>query len=550
MFKNERKSLAMPVAVVAAIIMMCAACFAFMGTAEAKTFPDQGIEENLTEAATITIAPGFSYNYEITFPESLVDGVEVTIPVNTLPSGTTAELNEANSGAVWGTLHVEIPKGTANGTYDLVLKAYHEASNQTAYQYIIFDVKEGATITPASFDFGYKLVSQGFEQTFTLQSAFGYVASANVQVDGMTLTSDASVTFEGQLQTQTMTVTGTFSGPNSNVTVTINALTSEGEPFTFTDSFIVYSDLSATLAADQIGTTDGSSDSSEITGIPSDLTGVTYSADVSALAEKGVTFDDQTGKVTVTGGAYIDTTVTVTVNHAASGQTATQTVTIQNEGTDASFDLTTEDTYFQSNTYYAVAGEANRATALTAEATLVAQTGFSGFKTGSWTVSGMDGVVSINDAGVISIDASVASATASTQITVGAETEFGMAVSKTFNLVIEGDLTFTADDGQKIVLINSEGKNTGSLSFTAEAANAVLSYDDGDYSEASPFDAALNEAEQKIDFGINSQDEVYTYTLTVNTIGGQSETLEFTVEAFALLSFTSTPTNDVEIIGA
>ena len=56
MFATERKSLAVPVAIFAAVLMLCAALFAFAGASEAKTFPDQGIDEDL-EPSTIEMAP-------------------------------------------------------------------------------------------------------------------------------------------------------------------------------------------------------------------------------------------------------------------------------------------------------------------------------------------------------------------------------------------------------------------------------------------------------------------------------------------------------------
>ena len=174
MFATERKSLAVPVAIFAAVLMLCAALFAFAGASEAKTFPDQGIDEDL-EPSTIEMAPGFSYTYTIMFDETLNEGVEVDYVVNTLPEGTQTNITKQVNGATWGTLKVVLASDCAAGQYDLVLKATHADSGQTAYQYIIFDVKSGVTITPTEIQLGNTIQNDVFSKEFVVTVGYGNI---------------------------------------------------------------------------------------------------------------------------------------------------------------------------------------------------------------------------------------------------------------------------------------------------------------------------------------------------------------------------------------
>ena len=534
MFTNEKRNLVAPVAIIAAIVMVLAGCVAFMGMSEAKTFPEQGIDENLEPAGTIEMAPGFKYTYTIQFDETLNEGVEVDDVVNTLPEGTQTQITKQVSGEDWGTLVVTLASDCPSGQYDLVLKATHAASGQTAYQYIVFDVKTGVTVTPTEIQLGNVIQNDVFSQEFVVTAGYGNIQTLNVEASGFTITS-GQPSADGSQASETFTVTGTPDTIGAK-TVTISGTTTNAETFTKTYNFTVYSEFEGTFEGQTITAIDGNAASSTQQTVPEDLD-VTWA--ITAGQVDGVTIDSTTGVITVDSDNYINQTVTATATDSITSQTKTIDVLVQNEALNPSFTINA-GANFSDNTYYTYAGAANRADALTVAPTLVADSTFSGFADGQWQISGMDGVVSIGTSGAISVDATSASATDSTQITVSATTEFGKTVSATFNLVVEGVLSVS--EGETVTLINVSPDNTKTVTFTADAQYATLSYEE-ENTGGMDLEATLNEEGKQVTFTSSTAAQTYTYTLTVSTMGGQTADIAYTVNTYADLSFDSVPSN-------
>ena len=246
MFTNEKRNLVAPVAIIAAIVMVLAGCVAFMGMSEAKTFEDGDGNTGELEPTVVNIAPGFKYNYEISFATSLNMGTEVTILVNDFATQSIdigAELTktaDSADDATWGTLSLEIPTTCTPGDYDLVLKAVHAASGQTAYQYIQFHVSQGVTITPTELSFDKSIQNDEITQTFTVASGFGTFNEIVVEATGFTLTS-SQPSANGQASVE-VTVTGTPTEIGAK-TITISGSTNNGETFEYEFDFTVYSEF-------------------------------------------------------------------------------------------------------------------------------------------------------------------------------------------------------------------------------------------------------------------------------------------------------------------
>ena len=530
MFATERKSLAVPVAIFAAVLMLCAACFAFAGMSEAKTFPDQGIDEDL-KGTTIEMAPGFSYTYNIKFDETLNEGVEVDDVVNTLPEGTQTTITKQVSGEVWGTLKVILDSDCAAGQYDLVLKASHAESGQTAYQYIIFDVKSGITITPTEIQLGKAIQTKNYEQEFKVTAGYGNIQSITVASTAFDVSSQQP-SVDGTQQSVTFTVSGTPAEIGEK-TITISGYTTHAETFTKTYSFTVYSVFEGSFDGETITAIDSTATSSTQETVPSDLN-VTWA--ITAGEIDGVTVDASTGVVTVDSDNYINQEVTITGTDSITEQTKTKIVTVHNEALNPAIQIG-ENQYLVEGTFYTYVNAGART--LTVSPTLVADSTFSGIA--SWDVSGDDSVVTI-DNGTVTITAPAATAT-SASYTITAETEFGKQMTASFNLVVEGLLSVS--EGETVTLINVSPENTDTVSFTASAENATLVIEEENSNELE-LTADLNEEAQTVTFTSSTAAQHYTYTLSITTLGGQTaQEIEYTINTYADLSFDSVPTNGI-----
>ena len=368
-----------PVAILAAIVMLFAGLAVVAMDSEAKTFPDQGISEDL-QGTTIEIAPGFQYTYTIKFDETLNEGVTVDDVVNTLPEGCTTDIQKNVSGEVWGTLKVVIDEDTPATTYDLVLKAEHAESGQVAYQYIIFDVKSGVTVAPTDINLKLAVQNQTFSQEFTVTAGYGNIQSITVSTEAFDV-SGQQPTADGTSSTATFTISGTPTTIGAK-TITISGTTTHNEQFSKTYEFQVYSEFTGAFDAQTITSLDGSAKSSTQQTVPSDLT-VTWKAD--AELPEGVTLNESTGVVTVESDDYINATVALTATDSITKQTKTMSVTVQNENVNAAIQVQ-ENEYVMDDTYYTYVDAGARTLAVAP--TLVASTTFSGIQT--WSVEGSD----------------------------------------------------------------------------------------------------------------------------------------------------------------
>ena len=166
MFATDRKSLTAPVAFIAAFLMVCVACIGFAGLSDAQgedlsdTYPEYG------NVNPIDIAPGFSWTYTASFN---IEGTVLSAAVNDFQ---TAGFEDAVSIDGMNVV-VTIPEG-ASGAYNLVLQGYHAESEQYAYQWIQFNVKDGIAITPSGEILNNAVV--GTPVNFEISATAGYVA--------------------------------------------------------------------------------------------------------------------------------------------------------------------------------------------------------------------------------------------------------------------------------------------------------------------------------------------------------------------------------------
>lgn len=530
MFANEKRNLVAPLAVLAAILMVCVAFVGFMGMSEAKTFDDGDADTGDLTPTVVNIAPGFIYDYTISFATSLNMGTEVTILVNDFATQSieiNAELTktaDSADDATWGTLSLEIPTTCTAGDYDLVLKAVHAESGQTAYQYIQFHVSQGVTITPTELSFDKSIQNDEITQTFTVASGFGNFTEITVAASGFTLTSEQP-NANGQNSVE-VTVTGTPTEIGAK-TITISGSTYNGETFEYEFPFTVYSEFEGSYEGQTITAIDGNAASSTQQTVPSDLN-VTWA--ITAGQTEGVTIDSSTGVITVDSDNYINQTVTATATDSITSQTKTIDVLVQNEPVGVALQIG-EDQYLIDGTFYTYVSAGART--LTVSPNLVADSTFSGIA--SWDVSGDDSVVTI-DNGTVNITAP-ASAAASTEYTVTAVTEFGKSVTATFNLIVEGQLSASGDNSTTVALNGNDTTKTRTVSASAE--NATLAY------SVAPSDDALQvsmvSGNTEVQFISSTFDQDYTATMTVTTLGGQSAEVTFNIHTYPVLSFSEPP---------
>ena len=535
MFEYSRKSLTAAMAVFAALLMVCVGFAVASEQSEAKSFTDGDGSTGELAPTTVNIAPGFSYEYEIAFASSLNYGANVTVLVNGFElAETPIEVNDnlsktatETSHDVWGTLTLQIPETCAPGQYDFVLKATHTASGQTAYQYIIFDVKSGVTFQPTTIG-GTHIQNDTFTQEFTVTAGLGNIRELTVETDAFDVTSQQpTVGNDSQVETFTITGVPTTAGDK---TITVSGSTSSGETFEKEYTFHVYTEFEGTYEADTITKIDGTQGTSDAETVPSDLD-VTWTSAPSELPA-GVSLNAETGVVTVQSDNYIGTTITLTATDDITGQTKTKQVVIQNEAVAVDLQLDTAQ-YLIDGTFWTYVNAGERT--FTVSPTLVADTTFSGIA--SWDVTGDDTVVTVEN-GTVKITAPAAAA-ASAEYTVSAVTEFGKSIDVTFNLVVEGELT--ADAANKaITLINNATQKTVTQAITASAEYATLSYNVTASDEALTVNMA--EGNTGVIFSSGTFDQSYTAQLVVTTLAGQEATVDFTVNTWSALSFNEPPT--------
>ncbi|QHK17665.1 hypothetical protein JS82_05915 [Methanomassiliicoccaceae archaeon DOK] len=512
MFATDRKGLTAPVAVVAAFLMVCVACIGFAGLSDAQgedlsdTHPEYG------DANPIDIAPGFSWSYTASFN---LEGTVLSAAVNDFE---TAGFEDAVS--IEGmTVVVEIPEG-AQGYYNLVLQGYHADSEQYAYQWIQFNVKDGIAITPSGEILDSAVVGIPVEFEITATAGYGTVTSITATVSD----NDAG-SFTVTPSGSTVTISGTPAVDDLGAhSVKVDVETSNGETATKTYTFTVYNDF--VITADH--TTIGNYEDSEVAtlSVPSDITVSSWTG-LDDYTEGAIVWNSDAMTITVSSDAYINQAIEIGAM-SADGQSASITVTVQNEN----------DTMTMSPDSSSVLTYFGNEEAKTVNMTLSADTGqFSGIQADSYTLaSPVTGVGIDEGTGVVTITGE-AVAQQDTTVTVNATTVYGKTLSTTFTLNVEGAMTFSVAD-DTLVLVCDDEHTVDSELLNGSAEYATVSYTAQATGEnASGIQTSIVEGKLHIDGSTPGQ--TYTVNVTASTPAGQSITETFTVTSYLDLAFDS-----------
>ena len=110
----------------------------------------------------ISIAPGYSWSYTSTFPADLEAGTVLTFEKNELEGVATIDNHTLKISA--------IPADKAGGRYNIVLKAYHVESDQTAFQWIRITVNSAMAV---DYSGCLSEIVKGTSQTIDLKSTGG-----------------------------------------------------------------------------------------------------------------------------------------------------------------------------------------------------------------------------------------------------------------------------------------------------------------------------------------------------------------------------------------
>ena len=483
----------------------------------------EDLSETYGDPYVIDIAPGYSWEYEATFPESLTADVVLDAIVNDLGDAVTY------SGQYNHTVNVTIPSETSVGNYNLVLRATHAASEQVTYQYIQFNVQGGIVITPAGENLGNTVVGTEKQFSFTANTTFSTISSVSATVTGLTVEEDYTVSVSGNTVTITLTPTEEMVGTEQQIVVTAEA--AAGESVTKNYTFDVYRDFVLTPDHTTIG---NQSDASAVISIPEGITVATWTG-VDSLP-KGVTWTAETRTLSVSSDAYIDAEITIGAT-SEDGQTADSIViNVHNESATLALNASEASviTYNDNAADPTVSFSVNESGA------------YSGIASGSYALSAPVTGVSVDaDTGVVTIDSSAVSVQNGTTVTVLAETVFGMQIQGSFTLTVEGDLTFT-DSNNTLILIIDDDHTVSSAAFNGAAENAEVTYT-YDVQPAAGMTVSVDSGMLVAD--CSTPNSNYTVTITAHTAGGQTAQVVYTINVFAELTFTSEPENEVSGVG-
>lgn len=489
MFANtSKRDLAVPMAILAVFMMI-------MVGAVIASEPSDAVGEDLSEtypdASTIELAPGYKYTYTATFPSDLTEGTVLSFELNELDTYATISGH---------TLTVTIPTGYSTGFYNVVLKAYHELSDQTKYQYIRFHIVDEMALAPTG---AVNDILYGASQTITFAATGGL----------------GDVTYEAVATPSGMTFapeTATFSGTPDTYgeqTVTIKATSSEGQVIEDAVNFTVY-DIIQGGSAQTITSINGetvSSDAIEQAG-NTDL-GITWEITGDTQLPVGFNLNPSTG--VISGGSSTYNLVTVTITGTTTNgpvQTATKQVTIQSE---PEFILTGGS---------AILTYVNNSEAVTSTVTPT-----SGTSTVTWGSSSEIAGVSVSDGTVTAQNVTQAGMGQSYVVT--AQTAFGQSDEITVTLNVEDTLAISGDE----TLYGTAGTAATSAAFTVSggSSNELSVTNDGGFSTATISEGALMINNESAHAG--------TVIVTVTSAAGQTATIEVTAQLFSGMEFTSQP---------
>lgn len=482
--KCSRKLLAPAILSVLAML-----CVALVGCADADA-----TGEDLTgygKVSDIAIAPGYSWTYTATFPSDLEPGIELTFAVNELGDVATIKGHTLNVAA--------IPANMAGNSYNIVLKAYHAESEQTAYQWIRMNVGQSLSVSCAD---AVSEIIKGTSATFNLKSEGGVGAvtwTAVKMADGM------------KLERAKVTGAPTTVGEN---TIVLKASTEKGESKELTITFTVYSAIVGG-EAEKIVAIGGKDVSSKAIVNGADL-GVTWKADKALPA--GLTLNTSTGvvsgKYTGTEAGSAEITLTGTSAHGPA-QTATKKITIQYEPSFAIRGGNDKVLTYTGNT-------ADKTVGLSINATTSAIT---------WSIPTTTGIT-ISENGVLTITGSAA-VTADGKIVVTATSANGQKATKTISYVVEDTLHITGASK----LVGKQGVPASAAYTITGGSSNTVAISENTYGDALTF------ADGKLSVSSPSAHASEKITLTVTSAAGQTATIDVDVVVYATLGFDSEPSS-------
>ena len=484
---TNKRNMAIPTAVVAAVLMLCAAVLVCSPMSDA-TGEDL---EGYGEVNEIAIAPGYSWSYTATFPSDLEAGTVLTFQVNELNANATIDGHNVS---------VIIPSDFPAGAYNLVLKAEHADSGQTAYQWIRITVNQALAL---DYSGCVEEIIQGTAQNITLSSTggIGTVTWQEVSLpNGLTLSGN--------------TISGTPTQIGENV-VQVQAVSDKGETKDLEITFTVYNQIVG--GSPQTITSAGSAAASDAIAQTGTDLGVTWAVTGGDLPE-GFQLDAATGVVsgTYTGSEPVETTVTL-IGTAANGpaQTATKEITIRGEPT---FVINGE------NTVLTYTGNAEAKTlALTASATTSAIT---------WTITEMTGVSVENGTVTVTGEAAVGTAQSAT---VTATTAYGQVQTKQITITVEDTLAISGPD--RLVATAGQLATSTAFSITGGSGNVAAITDNGGYGAAITYSAENN----TVSITYPDAKAETPVIITVTSAAGQTATATINVVVYSSMGFDSDP---------
>lgn len=477
---------AVPLMVLSVLAVLC---MSFVGISDL----DGATGENLTGYGTvneISIAPGYSWSYPSTFPADLEEGTVLTFQVNEMEDNATIDGH---------TLKIStIPASMAGNAYNIVLKAYHAESDQTAYQWIRITVNAAMSV---DYSGCLSKIVKGASQNIDLKSEGGIGTvtwTATTMAPGLTLSGNK--------------ITGTPTQVGAN-TIVLKATSSQGETKDLTINFTVYNVIVG--GADQTITAIGgkavSSDAIVQTG--TDL-GVTWTADKALPA--GLSLNKDTGAIS---GTYTDTTagqavitLTGTTTHGPS-QTATKKVTINYEPV------------------FAINGGADKVLTYTGNTSAkVVELSVSAASSAiTWSIPTTTGITIAQD-GKLTITGSAA-VTADGKITVTARSANGQTTTKVVSYLVEDTLKIVGADK----LVAKQGIAASQAYTVTGGSSNTVAISENVYGEALTF------ADGKLKITYPDPHASEAVTLTVTSAAGQTATISVNVVVYSTMGFSSTP---------
>ena len=502
----EKKHMA-PFAIAVMVLMLCGASVCLDADATGEDLTGYG------DVKEVSIAPGYTWSYTPTYKADLQEGTTISIVEgkNELKGYT-----EILSGK---TLQVgPVPASLAGSSYNIVLKAYHEDSEQTAYQWIRITVNSQMSV-------GIGTVSDiviGSGQTITVTPSGG-AGTVSLKIDsteapGMELTGDADSGYE-------ITGTPTKVGPNK-IVLTATDVVPKGTSQTITKeiTFTVYNKIVGDGTSQTIDAIDGKEAKSDPVDQKGDDLNVTWAttdtipADLKLDAATGVISGTYTGSET---GTAVITLTGTTGEDVTVKQIATRTVTINYE---PSFSIGAVDkvlTYKDNeNTVERLLSIAEKHSAITWS--IPDTTGFSIDQDGKLTVTGEAAVC---DDG---------------SITVTAESAFGQTKTVDVGYLVEDTLAFNEDAAKRLVGIAGKAAYTEAYTFTGGSGNTLTISDAGTYQgELGSSVSITGENKLYLNHAANHDEE--EITLTVKSDAGQHADLKVKVIVYSALSFEFEP---------